>query len=793
MTLDSSLNERQREAVCYVGGPLQIVAGAGTGKTRVIVHRLAHLIQDRSIPPERILAVTFTNRAADEMRTRVADLIGEPGKRIHVGTFHWLGHRILRRYGARLSVGAGFRVLTPSQAAAVLRQAAKEIGVTTAATPGDLREAVRAYRNVGALRAATVTERARGELSGAVQGRHVASPLSGGVDVPALTAAYVSQLRRNGALDLDDLILEAAAMLEAEPDIRSRLQNAFSDIVVDEYQDTNPPQTRLLQMLVGPQGNITVVGDDDQSIYGWRHADPRNMLDFSEVFPGTTIVRLEQNYRSTQRILRPADELLRHNRERLGKTLVSTLGAGHKPTIFAAGDESEEAMWFASTVASLLERGTMPDEVGVLLRVHAQSRLLEEALTKAGIAYEIRAGRRFYERPEVARLIDALRVLVEPDNTVAWSSLFRHVRGMGPARTSHLLASAEGSGTAVSSFMSGGQLPLPAVVRQTVHDLASGLLSIRGRFLAAHSDHEHGSRVGAALVAAQSAGSKDHLSPANPRNLDVPFPMGEDNLGSRVGAALVAVQSAGSKDHLSPANPRNLDVPFPMGEDNLGSVVRSVAELWEGVVGALGDTAADRESAVANIDEFISAAVQFSSTERGYLVEFLDRLALSEPSVERAGVQLMTLHSAKGLEFEAVFIPGVEEGLLPHRRSFAGAWQLEEERRLLYVGMTRARRRLYLSYARARLLAGAHSLTQPSRFLDDMPRSMFEVSYGPAKKPRDRLTHVSVGELVEHPRWGLGEVVAVEGHGRQTMVTMQFADGSRQRVQLCHAPLKRVG
>jgi DNA helicase-2/ATP-dependent DNA helicase PcrA len=680
----ANLNERQREAVRHEGGPLLVVAGAGTGKTRVIAHRLAQLIAERSIPPERIVAVTFTNRAAGEMRVRVADMVGERGSAVNIGTFHWLGHRILRRYGAR-SIGPGFELFTPAQSLSTTRRLMKHGNhPNREITPADLRDAVRAHRNVGPERAIELPH----------------------IDVAAFAADYVAELRKLRALDLDDLVLETVSLLEENARVRARLQNSLKHVLVDEYQDTNPPQIRLLQLLAPRGMDITAVGDDDQSIYGWRHADPRTMLDFSTHFPGATIVRLEENYRSTQRILQAANELLRANRARLGKTLFSRVGAGRKPVIFAAGDESEEALFVASQIRRLLAQGAEPQEIAILFRMNAQSRIFEDALVRAGIAYEVRGGRRFYERPEVARLVDSLRVLIEPASSSDWARLIRHVPGMGPARTDAVVAALERSGEPASVFLSAGDVPAPAAAGRAITRLANRLSGL--------------------------------------------------NEGS-----------------------------------DLGSLVRSLADVWNELQPQTSTTAAERDAVAANIEEFVSAAAQFASTGTGGVAELLDLPALSEVSGPTEGVQLMTIHAAKGLEFDAVFIAGVEEGLLPHRRSVE-SWQIEEERRLLYVAMTRARRRLCLSYARARFAGGTGTETRHSRFLDDMPPLVFEVRHGLATLRKDRLTRVGRGDRVEHPRWGAGRVREVEGNGRQTMVTIEFADGSRQRVQLCHAPLKRI-
>lgn len=683
-----SLNDRQRQAVHHAGRPLLVAAGAGTGKTRVIVHRLAFLIESGA-PAQRLLAVTFTNRAAEEIRNRVSALTATRGEHVSVGTFHWLGHRLLRRYGASTAVGAEFRLLTPRQSMAVLRSILH---------PGEVGPA----RNVAEVRGA-VTEL-----------RHGLAPSSspGEIDVEDIAARYVRAMRGQGALDLDDLILESSALLRNHARVRSSLQTYFRHILVDEYQDTNRSQNDLLTLLAGDGSRLTVVGDDDQAIYGWRFASADAMVAFPSLFPTTQIIRLEVNYRSTQRILTPANELLRHNQTRIGKRLRATRGAGRKPEVFAAGDESEEAGFVVRAIAQLNEREMELPEIAVLFRMNVQSRPIEDALVKAGIPYQVRAGLRFYERPEVAAIVDGLRIVATGDE-IAMAAVLRRLPGVGPVRS----------------------------------------LRLAGR-----------------MAADPSAARTD---------IATPTPMGVPPAALRLMAGLRAEVA---------------------GESLTGAVERVVG-LLRRELEPTADGRADREAADANVSEFMALAAQFAAGQGAVnspgVVDFLDRLALStvpsgrgETGPKPGGVQLMTIHGAKGLEFEAVFIVGVEAGLLPHRRARSQA-EIEEERRLLYVGMTRARRHLYLSYARTRLIPGPSIGSGPSPFLREMPAHLFSMSQSPAST-RDRLIHVSVGERIEHARWGQGVVVATEGSGAKTMVALRFATGETRSVQLRHAPLKRI-
>jgi len=662
-----------------------VVAGAGTGKTRVTVHRLVHLIRG-GIAPDRLLAVTFTNRAAVELRDRVAALTGSSGEKVNVGTFHWLGHRILRRYASQLDVGPGFQLLSPRESLMVARSIAADDAELAGGSLATLRDFISAARNR--------------RLRDGVGAEHVHE----------IAARYVAELRRRHALDLDDLILESVDLLRRDSTVRQRLQRHFAHILVDEYQDTNHPQVELLSLLVGRSGQVTAVGDDDQAIYGWRYASG-NMLAFVDTFPNTRIVRLELNYRSTQRILNPANELLRRGRNRIDKTLTSTRKAGYKPTMFAAGDESEEAIFVAAGIRRLLARGIRGEEVAVLYRINVQSRAIEDALIQSGIRYRVRSGLRFFERPEVARVIDALRVVESPADREAWARLLRYVPGLGRVRSA-----------SVASAMS------------TVADL---------------------------------------LTPEIPAGI----PAATIRSLSALAAGLARVSNSRS----------------------LHDTVVGVSDLLDSVIGRAYASGQDEQAVEANLAEFISLAARFGVETRhpDVIGAFLDRLSLSAAPSDHAdsssaAVQLMTIHSAKGLEFAAVFVVGIEEGLLPHRRSLASNADIEEERRLLYVAMTRAKDHLYLSYARTRQLSGSQAATGPSRFLEEMPSSFFLLSQSPDLPRRDRLASVQLGERVSHARWGAGEVVGSDGLAPRVMITIKFDSGESRRIQLRHAPLKHL-
>lgn len=680
------LNPHQQRAVEHRGGPLLVLAGPGSGKTRVITRRLAHRIIVDAIPPERILALTFTNRAAQEMGTRVRALVGEDA-RLAIGTFHWAGHAILRRYSNRLGISRNFRLLTHGEARRVLRRAL-----------GD---------SVDARRAADIAA----ALSAWKNGRDPdAEAKRLGISTAQLRAAgatYDRELRALSALDLDDLLARTASLLRGDADVRARCRAAHAEILVDEYQDTNPVQREILRMLLPAGGVIVAVGDEDQGIYGWRGADSATMREFVDDFPGAALVKLEETYRNSKHILRCAGALIGHNQGRIGTSLRTSNPAGARPVCFAAGDEVEEAEWIAAEIERDRHKWQSEwNDFAVLYRINAQSRAIEDALLRRGIPYRVSSGYRFYDRPEIRRVVAYLRLALDAADDDAVGTLLEAIPGLGPKRLAAVRSVAP-RGELLASLVSNRPSPLPP--------------SLADRVTALHATVEQVRRA--------------RMS----------------SLSDVVEAAIAPVAST-----LAEASP------------------------------------AERETALENLNELRSAAVELADG-RGTLRGFLERFALAGKAEDRGeGVQLMSLHAAKGLEFPVVFLAGLEEGLLPHRRSLAREVDIEEERRLCYVGMTRARDRLYLSYAHARLLGGQLHIGQVSRFVGEMGRGNLRVRVSPAAATRPRLASVSVGDRVMHPRWRCGTVEAIQGAGRATMVTIAFDGGSRQRVQLCHAPLTRL-
>ncbi|MDQ2742720.1 MAG: UvrD-helicase domain-containing protein [Chloroflexota bacterium] len=685
----ADLNSQQRRAILHQGGPLLILAGPGSGKTRVITRRIAHRVATGQLVPQRILALTFTNRAAREMRERVQSLLGTD-THIAIGTFHWAMHAVLRRHGSRLGYPREFRLLADSEARRALR---RSMGASAGRyRVADVAAAIAALKNGSS----TAREARRFNLA------------SGALD--AFSAAYERELRSMGALDLDDLLYRASFLLREDPEVRERCRALYDEILVDEYQDTNPVQRQILRSLLPETGSLIAVGDEDQAIYGWRQADATTLPRFADDFPGASLIKLEETYRSSKTILRAAGHLIAHNTQRIGKTLRTPNAAGERPVCFVAGDEVEEADWIATEIGrDRSRRGRAWTEYAVLYRVNVQSRAVEDALLRHGIPYRVHAGHRFYERAEIRRAMGYLRLALDERDDDAARYLLEQVPGIGEKRLEMLRLRATETGSTLADVLNDESLPmLPAPVARRVVAL--------------------GEAIG--LMRANRAARL-------PTVLDL---------------AIGLVHA-------------DLEDLSPMG----------------------------REETRENLDELRTIAAEYAA-QRGTLRGFLDRL----PPVEEGdgkpaeGVHLMTLHAAKGLEYPVVFLPGLEEGLLPHRRSLDTDAALEEERRLCYVGMTRAQKSLFLSYAHGRLLAGQAWIGHVSRFLGEMGAGNITLQISDQAAARPRLTMVQVGERVFHQRWDAGTVEFVEGAGRDTMVTIAFDSGMRQRIQLCHAPLSRI-
>jgi len=667
------LNPRQREAVEHVEGPLLVLAGAGSGKTRVITHRIAHLVSAHRVPGWAVLAVTFTNKAAGEMRDRVRSLISSEGVDTSQGgpmvsTFHSFCVRLLRREGAPLAAlrpgfTSLFTIYDDDDQISILKGVYRQLG---------LDEKFLQYRA------------ALSRISHAKSHRESPEDLANAATDPVSTRLaviyerYEARLRESNALDFDDLLLEAVRLLSTDAPVRERLNRRYEFVMVDEYQDTNRSQYDLMRLLTAERGNICVVGDEDQSIYGWRGANIRNILDFERDFPGAVIIRLEQNYRSTKTILEAASAVVANNTERIGKWLWTDAGAGEKITLYEAPDAENEALWIADTIESQFARDPHT-HVAVLYRTNAQSRQIEEALRRYGRKYIVVGGFSFYQRAEVKDVLAYLKVLVSPQDSI---SLLRVINT--PAR---------GIGR--------------TTVEQIEHYALAHELSLWGaleRMLQPAAVRE-------GPLLDREAGAGDPM----PKQNDHAFP-------ARAEAALSAFRRM-IKELAATVETRPL-----------ADTLRDVLERT-GYKKMLEDEGTeDARSRLANLDELLNAAVDASERGEG-IRDFLDHAALvsdADSVDERAPVSLLTMHNAKGLEFPVVFIAGLEEGLFPHSRSLDSEGSMEEERRLCYVGMTRAEKKLYLSWARYRRRFGGGQPEQSirSRFLKEVPATLMETVLG---------------------------------------------------------------
>ena len=708
----ADLNPAQREAVLATEGPLLVIAGAGSGKTRVLTYRVAHLIAACGAKPNEILAITFTNRAAGEMRDRLELLLGDISRAIWILTFHAACGRILRREAPRLAYRTNFTIYDQADQVRLVKNILEEEGF-------DPKRFV--PRGIH-----TQISRAKNQLVGPDEyRRRVASFYD--QTVADVYERYQKRLHASNAMDFDDLLFLTVEILRRFPEARERWQKAFRYVLVDEYQDTNHAQYRLLRLLGERHRNVCAVGDPDQSIYAFRGADIRNILEFERDFGETRTVALEQNYRSTNAILGAANGVIANNRERKEKELWSELGQGEPVRVVEVEDEHAEARFVAAGIAALVEEGLSASEVAVFYRTNAQSRVLEDVLVRQGIAYQVIGGPRFYERAEIKDAVAYLQVIDNPFDAVSLQRIAnRPRRGIGDASLARLQAYADA----------------------------------------------HGISLWEALEFAEEAG-------------------------------------VGGAPHKAVTKLHTLLQSLAAGALEL-----DVAELLERVLERSGylealeaERTVDAQGRIENLQELVGVAREYMETAaEPSLSSFLQEISLySEQDALRGEgslVTLMTLHNAKGLEFRAVYLIGMEEGIFPHARSVEEQG-VEEERRLCYVGMTRAMEHLVLTHASSRSLWGSRAYNLPSRFLDELPQTGVErerlrptswSSYGaPAGSqvaPREDVPHLSTGESVRHGTLGEGVVTRIEAGG---IVTVRFAaDGSERRLVLEYAPLEKI-
>jgi len=708
--LETLLNPPQLAAVRHGDGPVLVLAGAGSGKTRVLTYRIADLIRARGLAPAEILAVTFTNKAAGEMRERLGVLLGPALVRsLWIGTFHAVSSRILRLSGAPIGVPPRFVIYDTDDQRALVRESLRTLNVDERRFPPS----------------AVLAEisRAKNELIDHVAFASRAETFHQEV-IGRLYAAYERRLAECGALDFDDLLVRVVQLFREHPTALAEYQSRFRHILVDEYQDTNHTQFVLVSLLARRHRNLCVVGDDDQAIYRWRGADVRNILEFERDYPEARIITLEQNYRSTKRILAAAAAVIGHNPHRHAKTLWTDNPEGDAVTLYEAFDGYDEARYVAEQIRARITAGGRAGEVAILYRTNAQSRQFEEMFLRLGIPYQIVGGVRFYERAEIKDILAYLRLAYNSQDVASLRRVLNVPRrGIGDATVRRLEAWARGEGVALwDAFRRAGEAGVGPQVRRGIEEFV-GIVDALSAFASGHTAHE--------------------------------------------------------------VLERALDLTG-----------------YRGILEAEGTDEA--YARVENLDELAAVAQEVEAmTGEGTLEAFLQHLALQtdvdtwEDRADR--VTLMTLHSAKGLEFPVVALAGLEEGLFPHARAIEQESDLEEERRLCYVGMTRARSRLLLTYARQRTTYGMSRPSLPSRFLAEIPPE-FLVRAATSRTPTgdwpeddDRpVPTVAVGDFVRHKTFGTGRVLEIDGDGPRAIITVRFNELGTKRLALGYAPLVAV-
>jgi DNA helicase II / ATP-dependent DNA helicase PcrA len=752
-----TLNPEQREAVLHINGPLLILAGAGSGKTRVITSRIAYLVGDGHAQPHEVLAVTFTNKAAEEMRSRVEALLGADCSRMWVSTFHSLCARLLRREAPAIGLSRDFVIYDSSDQLVVVKQAMKALQIDDSF--------------VQPRAALSRISHAKNRMETPEQIANAAGWNRRDEHIAKIYDHYLKALKECNALDFDDLLLKTVELFEQSERVRSKYAGQFKFVMVDEYQDTNRPQYLLIRRLAEGHRNLCVVGDPDQSIYKWRGADLKNILDFENDFGDAAIVKLERNYRSTQIILDAASAVISQNRNRKDKHLWTDRKGGDRIVYFRGGDELEEADFITRTA-----RGALADDVdatvAILYRTNAQSRTIEDALMREGVAYKVVGGVRFYERKEIKDALAYMRLVINPHDDVSLRRVINvPARGIGKG----VMDAIENVGPASAIDAS---LPL----------LAAGLApaisanSLWARLVRGLEDRVFTGRAAASLTAF--------------RDLIV-------NLTRMVPRESVSIA--------------------------IGKMLDQSGYLQD----LRDERNEDAEGRIENLAELVSAAREYESREpEPSLGGFVDRLSLlsdvdEEQGARDARVWMMTLHSAKGLEFPVVVLAGLEEGLFPHSRSSEDQEELEEERRLCYVGMTRARSRLVLTGAARRRIFGEYQASKPSRFLDEVPSELVEEvapsysssgyqgnfahyefrtnPYGRGRRGGDRVKEAAyayededqsasiplkLGMKVRHPQFGIGTVLSIEVLDDDTKLVVRFAAVGTKTLRAKYAKLE---
>ena len=721
--LFAALNPTQREAVAATEGPVLVVAGAGSGKTRVLTYRIAHMVRDLGVSPYEILAITFTNKAAGEMKERVEALIGRVAHDMWVSTFHSACVRILRQEIGRFGYRSSFSIYDDADSVRLITMCIKDLDLDTKRFPPRQMKAA--------------ISKAKNEL---VDHESFAARDSGYYHERAadIYRLYQQRLVEASAVDFDDILKLTVELFQAFPDVLERWQNRFRYILVDEYQDTNRAQYMLVKLLGQKHRNVCVVGDSDQSIYAFRGADIRNITDFEKDYPDARVILLEQNYRSTQTILDAANSVITNNAGRTPKRLWTDEGDGDPIVFFEAEDEHEEAAFIAEEIARLRDLGTRPDEVAVFYRTNAQSRVIEELFVRFGVTYQVVGGLKYYDRREVKDALAYLRSIVNPDDQVSVKRIINTPkRSIGDTSVAH-----------VDRYAEANAMPFLEALR-------------------------HAREIDALTSRAQNA-ILDFVA-----LMDVLAVKAASGPAAAVDAVL---NDTGYLDSIRAE--RTIEA---MGrEENLKELLTAAGEFEETGPASMGPAEWDELDGVGKLAMFLEAIS---------LVTDVDSMDSTE------AVTLMTLHNAKGLEFPAVFLTGLEDGVFPHMRALGDPRELEEERRLCYVGITRAEQRLYLTRAWSRNLWGQNNYNGPSRFLGEIPeRLMSQAKRARRSRTLEARTQVATvsdadiesGDRVRHSHWGEGVVREIVGAGDRAEAVVVFNGHGAKRLLLAWAPLEKV-
>ncbi len=782
------LNPPQREAVLHERGPLLVLAGAGSGKTRVITRRIAFLIQERKVPPWKILAVTFTNKAAKEMRERLEALLGTAGQGLTVSTFHSASAMILRREAENVGLSKSFLIYDDSDQMSLVRRAIREAGVDVASvTPRDMLSRIDAEKNAGRL-----------------PDQMLASPDPKAQTAQRVYRQYQKLLRAANAVDFGDLLLLLVELFRSNEEVRLHYQRRFSHVLVDEFQDTNPVQYELLKLLAPPpSSNVVVVGDDDQSIYRWRGADVDNILGFPTAYPGAQVVKLEQNYRSDQVVLEAAHAVIAMNRKRMPKKLWSARARGENLGLIVARDERGEAQQVAQQIHDLRHQGICDyDEMAVFYRTNAQSRVIEETFRLNRVPYVLVSGRSFYDRAEIRDAASYLRLMVNPKSD---ADLLRVInvpaRGIGDTTVERLTDFAAENGVSLFeaieepariTSLNGGAVKRLVAFRTLLERLSKFMHNSPDASKAA----EYMLTETGLVMSHMAEGSEESMTRAeNLRELLTATQEFDRQRAERLG-----VQTAEGEVKVDPPPLPEVEDPKPLKPSPQFDLFAAVAKVKP-------------PEPVTTVDESMSLEVAAPP-----LQAFLEQVSLVGEADGPTGsgqnrVSVMTLHAAKGLEFDAVFLTGMEEEVFPHRRATkpeASEEEMAEERRLCYVGFTRARRRLTCSMAQSRALFGELRFNAPSRFLSEVPKELFGFSDDQDVMPSiapmaaapmirrrsfdddgpvvDRTYDQSTdfhqssggddlkGMRVSHSQFGKGVVLSVNGKGSNAKLTVRFAE-----------------